>query len=183
VRAEISGASIIVYKGHGFGGDIHPDPTELHGSLNGFTLIHPEDPLGARLATQDMLVSTSRLAKNAIGFFWCCFCAGSSSADQVPVSEAIARRRIEAYSSTVFRMGGGGYFSGVNEEALLEEFFSNPNKTLGELYKEFGGNPEHAYKHVLWPEKSVWFDGSEQSGWGRAFVGDRNLTAVDILNP
>ena len=32
------------------------------------------------------------------------------------------------------RIGGGGYFSGVNEEALLEDLFAHPDKTVGELY-------------------------------------------------
>jgi len=86
--------------------------------LNGFCLVHSEDPAGARLGTQDMPVTTDRLADNAIGFF-CCHCAGGSASDPSPVSAALARRRIEAYSSTVMRIGGSGYFSGVNEEALV----------------------------------------------------------------
>jgi len=182
VRQAISGASIVVYKGHGFGlGDLPADPTEVYGGLNGFCLVHPEDPAGARLGTQDMLVTTNRLAENAIGFFFCCFCGGGSSGDTSPVSEALARRRIEAYSSTMMRMGGGGYFSSVNEEALLEDFFAHPDKTLGELYRDAGGDPDHAYPHVLWPDLSVWFDGSTESGWTRAFAGDPDLTARDIL--
>lgn len=182
VREAIGGASIIVYKGHGFGlGDIPADPTDMHGSVNGFCLVNPEDPSGARLGTQDMLVTTNRLAEDAIGFFFCCYCAGSSSSDPSPVSEALARRRIEAYSSTVMRMGGGSYFSGVYEEALLEDFFAHPEKSLGELYVSAGGVPDHVYPHILWPDLSVWFDGDLESGWGRAFVGDPDLTANDVL--
>ncbi|MGC9334477.1 MAG: hypothetical protein ACP5JJ_10035, partial [Anaerolineae bacterium] len=182
VREAIGGASIIVYKGHGFGlGDIPADPTEVYGGLNGFCLVHPEDPAGARLGTQDMLVTTNRLAENAIGFFWCCSCAGSSAADPSPVSEALARRRIEAYSSTVMRMGGGGYFSGVYEEGILEDFFAHPDKSLGELYRSAGGDPDHVYSHILWPDQSVWFDGNTQVGWTRAFAGDPDLTARDVL--
>ncbi len=184
VRRAIGGASIIVYKGHGFGlGDIPADPTEMYGGLNGFCLVHPEDPAGARLGTQDMLVATNRLARNAIGFFFCCSCAGASAADSSPVSEALARRRIEAYSSTVMRMGGGGYFSGVSEEALLEDLLAHPNKSLGELYVAAGGAPEHVYSHVLWPDQAVWFDGNTTSGWGRAFAGDPDLTGRDVLGP
>ena len=184
VRPAISGASIIVYKGHGFGlGDLPPDPTEMVGSLNGFCLVNPLDPAGARLGTQDMLVATNRLAQNAIGFFFCCSCAGTSAADSTPVSKALARRRIEAYSSTVIRLAGGGYFSGVNEESLLKAFFANPDKTLGELYAMHGGQPDHTYPHVLWDHLSVWFDGDTSRGWSRAFVGDPNLTARDILGP
>jgi hypothetical protein len=55
VREEIGNASILVYKGHGFGvGDDSGDPTEMHGGVNGFCLVHPEEPLGGFLATQDM---------------------------------------------------------------------------------------------------------------------------------
>ncbi|MFN2302881.1 MAG: hypothetical protein ACK2TV_04035, partial [Anaerolineales bacterium] len=80
VREAISGASIIVYKGHGFGiGDMPSDPTEMYGGLNGFCLVNPLDSWGARLGTQDMLVTTNQLAENAIGFFFCCYCAGHSS--------------------------------------------------------------------------------------------------------
>jgi hypothetical protein len=184
VRAALSGASIVVYKGHGFGiGDMPSDPTEMYGSLNGFCLVHPLDPLGARLGTQDMLVTTNRLAENAIAFFYCCYCAGDSSSDASPVSEALARRRIEAYSSTLLRIGGGGYFSGVNEEGILKDFFKYPNRSLGEIYKDHGGKPEHIYTHILWPDKAVWFDGDTTHGWNRAFVGNPDLTANDILEP
>lgn len=182
VRAAIGGASIVVYKGHGFGlGDLPADPTEMYGSLNGFCLVDPTDPAGARLGTQDMLITTNRLAENAVSFFFCCYCAGGSSSDPSPVSEALARRRIEAYSSTVLRMGGGGYFSVTSDESILADFFAHPDKTLGDLYKSAGGDPEHVYPHVLWPERSVWFDGNTQTGWYRAFAGDPNLTARDIL--
>jgi hypothetical protein len=182
VRQAIGGASIVVYKGHGFGlGDLPADPTEMYGGLNGFCLVHPEDPAGARLGTQDMLVTTNRLAENAIGFFFCCYCGGGSASDPSPVSEALARRRIEAYSSTMMRMGGGGYFSCVNEEGLLEDLFAHPDKTLGELYRDAGGDPDHVYPHVLWPDLSVWFDGNTVSGWTRAFAGDPDLTGRDVL--
>jgi len=182
VRQAISGASIIVYKGHGFGlGELPTDPTEMYGGLNGFCLVHPEEPAGAILGTQDMLVTTNRLAENAIGFFFCCSCAGTSSADASPVSEGLARRRIEAYSSTIIRMGGGGYFSGINEEGLLEDMFAHPDKTLGELYRDAAGSPDHMYPHILWPNMSVWFDGNTTIGWNQAFVGNSNLTGRDIL--
>ena len=184
VRPALSGASIVVYKGHGFGfSELTDDPTEMYGGLNGFCLVNPADSWGARLGTQDMLVTTNRLAENAIGFFSCCSCAGTSAVDVVPVSEALARRRIEGYSSTMLYMGGGGYFSGVNEEGILIDFFNNPDKTLGELYKRAGGDPDNVYSHILWPDISVWFDGNTQWGWSRAFVGNPNLTARDILYP
>jgi len=182
VRPALSGASIVVYKGHGFGiGDVPEDVTETYGGLNGFCLVDPMDPSGARLGTQDMLVTTNRLAENAIVFFFCCSCGGSSGGDTSPVAEALARRRIEAYSVTSLYMGGGGYFSSVNEENLLLDFFANPDKTLGELYESAGGPPDNVYPHVLWPELSVWFDGNAQEGWGRAFAGNPNLTARDVL--
>ena len=181
-RSAISGASIIVYKGHGFGlGDLPEDPTEMVGGCNGFCLVDPTDSWGARLGTQDMLIATSQLADNAIAFLFCCSCAGSSASDPVPVSEALARRRIEAYASTFLRMGARGYFSGVNEESLLEDFFANPHKTLGDLYGSVGGDPEHMYTHILWPDQAVWFDGDVEYGWGRAFVGNPDLTGNQVL--
>lgn len=184
VRAAISGASIIVYKGHGFGlGDIPVDPTEMVGSVNGFCLVNPMDPAGARLGTQDMLTATNRLAHNAVAFFFCCYCAGASSSDSSPVSEALARRRIEAYSATLVQMGGAGYYSGVDEAGIVEDLFRYPDKTLGEIYASHGGSAGHVYNHILWPTLSVWFDGSTSSGWGRAFVGNPNLRAGDIWQP
>lgn len=182
VRPALSGASIVVYKGHGFAwGGLSEDPTDMLGGLNGFTLVHPMDPLGARLGTQDMLVTTNRLAENAIVFFFCSYCAGSSGGDSSPVPLEVARRRIETYSSTSLYMGGSGYFASVYEESLLEDFFDHPDMTLGELYMSVGGAPDHIYPHILWPELSVWFDGNMQQGWSRAFVGNPNLTARDIL--
>jgi len=182
VRAAISGASIVVYKGHGFGlNDLPSDPDEMYGGLNGFCLVHPEDPSGARLGTQDMLVTTSRLAENAVGFFFCCYCGGGSSSDPSPVAEELARRRIEAYSSTVLRMGGSAYFSCTNEEAILLDMFAHPDKTLGDIYRSIHGDAPHGQSHILWPDVSVWFDGNPDEGWGEAFVGDPTLTARDVL--
>jgi hypothetical protein len=182
VRAVIGGASIVVYKGHGFSvGEPQPDPTEMYGSVNGFCLVNTTEPEGAILGTQDMLVATNRLARNAIGFFFCCFCAGTSGSDTGPITEEWARWRIEAYSSTILRMGGGAYFSSTNEEGFLRSFFENQDEPLSEIFKRIHGQPEHIYPHVLWPEVPVWFDGSGQSGWGEAFVGDPNLTPRQIL--
>lgn len=184
VRSALGGASIVVYKGHGFGvGDISADPTEMHGGCNGFCLVNPEEPDGARLGTQDMLVTTTKLADNAVGFFFCCSCAGSSAADPTPVSIELAKRRIESYASTVMFMGGRAYFSGINEEKLLEDFLNHPTQTLGELFTNIEGQPDHKFTHVLWPDLSVWFDGNTEVGWGGAFVGDPNLTPNDILTP
>jgi hypothetical protein len=182
VRAAIGGASIIVYKGHGFSaGEPGEDPTELYGGTNGFCLVNPNDPEGAVLGTQDMLVTTNRLAENAIGFFFCCYCAGPSASDTSTVSEDWARWRIEAYSSTVLRMGGRGYFSGVDEEAILNAFFSNIDKPLGEIYKSVQGAPDHTSLHILSSNIVVWFDGSITENWGEAYVGDPNLTPRQIL--
>ena len=182
VRPAISGASIIVYKGHGFGlGELPEDPTEMVGGVNGFCLVDPTDPPGARLGTQDMLIATNRLAENAVAFMFCCYCAGGSSGDPAPVSEALARRRIEAYASTFLRMGASGYFASVSEESLLEDLFSNPDKSLGDLYQSRGGDPQHTYPHILWPDVAVWFDGDTQRSWTRTFVGDPNLTAAEVL--
>lgn len=182
VRSAISGASIIVYTGHGFGlGDLPEDPTDMVGGCNGFCLVSPMDPLGARLGTQDMLIATSQLADNAIAFLFCCSCGGTSGADPVPVSEALARRRIEAYSSTFLSMGADGYFASVDMESILEDFFAHPNRTLGELYQSHGGAPGHTYTHILWPDRVVWFDGDTQHGWGRAFVGNPDLIAMRVL--
>lgn len=179
VREEIGNASIVVYKGHGFGvGDDTADPTEMHGGVNGFCLGQVEAPSEAFLATQDMLIATNRVAENAIGFFFCCSCAGASAVDDSPVSIEFAKKRIEAYSSTILRMGGGAYFSGVDEERFLRNLFANPTKSIGEIYQMTGGAPQHIFSHILWPEKNVWFDGPN---WGRAFVGNPNLTANDIL--
>jgi len=184
VRAALMGASIVVYKGHGFGvGDVSADPTEMVGGCNGFCLVNPEEPDGARLGTQDMLVTTTKLADNAVGFFFCCSCAGSSAADPTPVSIELAKRRIESYASTVMFMGGRAYFSGINEEKLLEDFLNHPTQTLGELFTNIEGQPDHKFTHVLWPDLSVWFDGNTEVGWGGAFVGDPDLTPMDILTP
>jgi hypothetical protein len=174
VRAAISGASIVVYKGHGYGlGEVPADPTDMYGSLHGF----------CRLGTQDMLFTTNRLAKNAIGFWFCCYCGGASSSDSTTVDEALARRRIEGYSSTMIQMGGIGYFSCVDEAAIIKDLFLYPDKTLGEIYRDHGGVADNIYNHVLFPELAVWFDGSQATTWGRAFVGDPNITARQILNP
>jgi hypothetical protein len=182
VRAAIGGASIVVYKGHGTSvGEPSADPTEFHGGTNSFCLVNPTDPEGAILGTQDMLVTTNRLAENAIGFFYCCFCAGPSSTDPSPVPEDWARWRIEAYSSTMLRMGGRGYFSGVNEEAILESFFANLDKPIGEIFKSIHGNPEHISQHILSSDIGLWFDGNIQANWGEVFVGDPNLTPRQIL--
>ena len=123
--------------------------------LSGFFLVHPEDPAGARLGTLDMPVTTNRFADKAIRFFFCCYCGGGSASDPSLVSEALARRRIEAYSSTVMRIGGRGYFSGVNEDALLEDLFAHSDKPLDEPYRDASGDPDHVYPHTLWPDLCV----------------------------
>ena len=160
----MSSSSIVVYKGHGLSmGDLPADTTEVCGRLNSSCLVHSEDPAGARLGTQDMSVTTNRLAENTIGFF-CCHCTGGSASDSSPVTAALARRCIEAYSSTVMRIGGSGYFSGVNEEALLEDLFAHPQKTLVEPYRDASGDPVHVYLLILWPDLSMCFLGTTVSG-------------------
>jgi len=87
VRANLSGASIVLYEGHGFGyaeGDLNYLVTG--GSNNGFCITDPTNLSGASLATQDMLVAYTQLARNAMVEVLACYAAGTSALDAAVIS-------------------------------------------------------------------------------------------------
>lgn len=185
IRANLSGASIVLYHGHGFGynpGDVNYLSTG--GANNGFCITDPDNLSGATLATQDMLIAYSQLARDAIVMNFACYSAGSSASDTTVVSEEVARRRVNDYSYTFLTIGAGAYFAGGDWSYYLNYILTSLDHTIGSAYQTAPGyDPAalHAYSHTQYPANSLWLDPSVNSqgqilGWWSAFVGDPDLT-------
>jgi len=190
VRQAIAGASVVVYKGHGFGfGEVPSDRGEMGGGINGFCLYNPDQPAGAQLATQDMLISTTDLAPGALVFVFACYSGGSSASDTSVVSQELAERRIEGYAFTFQAIGASVYMAACDEEAILGAILTNPNARIADVYCQVHGcQGVHRFTPYFYPAAAglfrAFFDGDgRQTGWGAAMVADPNWTARRILGP
>lgn len=190
LRGNLSGASIVLYAGHGFGYD--PDDVNYlstGGANNGFCLTDPEDPSGGTLATQDMLIAYSQLAQNAVVMVFACYSAGSSATDTTAVPEDVARRRVNDYAYTFLTIGAEAYFAGGDWGYYLERLFTSLDDTTGAAYQTAPGyDPAalRAYAHTQYPDDCLWLDPAVSStgevlGWGSAFSGDPDLPGRTIL--
>jgi photosystem II stability/assembly factor-like uncharacterized protein len=190
LRANLSGASVVLYEGHGFGYD--PDDVNYlstGGANNGFCLTDPEDPGGSTLATQDMLIAYGQLAQNAVVMTFACYSGGSSAGDTTVVSEDVARRRVNDYAYTFLTIGAGAYFAGGDWGHYLERLLTSLDDTAGAAYQTAPGyDPAvlRAYGHSQYPADSVWLDPwvsstGEVVGWWSAFAGDPDLTGRTIV--
>jgi photosystem II stability/assembly factor-like uncharacterized protein len=193
IRDNLSGASIVLYWGHGFG--YNPGDTNYlstGGSNNGFCITDPNNLNGATLATQDMLIAYSQLAKNAVVMNFACYSAGSSASDSFVVSEDVAKRRVNDYSYTFLTIGAAAYFPGGDWSYYLNYMLSSPlDHTTGSAYQTGPGyDPAtlRAYNHSQYPAKVLWLDPSVNSqgqiqGWWSAFAGNPDVTMGASTGP
>jgi len=190
IRANLSGASIVLYHGHGFG--YNPDDSNYlttGGANNGFCITDPDNLSGATLVTQDMLIAYSQLARNAMVMNFACYSAGSSASDTTVVSEEVAKRRVNDYAYTFLTIDAGAYFAGGDWNYYLNYMLSSLDHTTGSAYQTAPGyNPEalRAYNHVQYPACALWLDptvdsGGQVLGWWSAFAGDPTLTNRQIF--
>ena len=190
IRTNLSGASIVLYSGHGFGYD--PDDANYlttGGGNNGFCITDPDNLSGAALATQNMLIAYTQLARNAVIMIFSCYSAGASASDTAVVSEEVARRRVNDYAYTFLAVGAKEYFAGGDWDYYLDYLLSSPNHTAGLAYQTAPGyDPAvlRTYVHAEYPASVLWLDpavagGGAVLGWGSAFVGEPALTGKEVL--
>ena len=190
IRANLTGASVVLYQGHGFG--YNPDDGNYlgtGGANNGFCITDPDNLSGAALATQDMLIAHTQLAHGAVVMNFACYSAGSSASDTTVVSEEVARRRVNDYSYTFLTIGAGAYFAGGDWDHYLDHILGSLDNTAGSAYKTapgFDAADLRAYSHTQYGTDSLWLDPSVGSDgevvtWGSAFAGDPTLAGRTIL--
>lgn len=190
IRENLSGATIVLYHGHGFG--YHPDDVnylDTGGGNNGFCITDPANLSGATLATQDMLVAYSQLAQDAIVMIFACYSAGSSASDPAVVSEAVARRRVNDYAYTFHAIGARAYYAGGNWRHYLDYMLSSLDRTAGLAYQTapgYNASTLRAFQHNQYPAYELWLSPSVNStgqvtAWWTAFAGDPSLTGRQAL--
>jgi len=196
VRTHLQGASVVVYKGHGFGYDpADPMYVGTGGGNNGFCLTDPNNLSGAQLATQDMLIAYTQLAVNAVVVMnGACFTAGSAATDSEVISEEVAQRRVNDYAYTFLSIGARAYFANNYTEAPNQYFdfiFGSPHLSMGTVFQSTGYyDPDalRAYAHAQYPSDVLWLNPDQDSqgtvvGWNRAFAGDQDLRGDEIYLP
>ena len=188
VRRAIQGASVVIYKGHGFGfGEIPADTTEMGGGLHGFCLYNPDEPEGAQLATQDMLIATTDLAPGGLAFIFACYSGGSSDSDTEAVPQALAARRIEGYAYTFLAIGARAYFGGCGSNEVMERWLEQPGLTALDVYCGlYGCSDAFSLVPALFPGYAgrfkAFYDGSGRlASWGHALVADPGFSLAELL--
>jgi len=192
IRDNLSGASIVIYSGHGFGYD-PGDPNYLTtgGGNNGFCITDPNNLSGATLATQNMLIAYSQLARDAVVIMaGACYSAGSAGWDVGVVPEEVARRRVNDYSYTFLTIGAGAYFAGGSPDYYLEQILSNPEGDMDWNYKStpsFNPTSLRDFDHMQYPFYYLWLDPMVDPqgavlGWNSAFAGNPALTGGQVFS-
>lgn len=195
VLANIQGANLVVYMGHGYG---YPSPytTKLTESRQDGMGLNTYDGSGAGKYTYygaNMLKQYVHLAPNAIVFLnHLCYSAGNGEPGMALPSWDVARQRVDNMAAgwlgtgakTVFAYGSQLFVKSLNKlfdttsDASMEDIFRMPGAKPTEYYGWVGWDPRK-FDSVRTPGATNFMDPSLKEGWYRAVTGDLTMTASE----
>ena len=191
VLANVQGASLVVYMGHGYGWPSPYTNRLTESRQDGFGLnSFPGSGraqytyYGARPIRESI-----RLAPNAVVMLvHGCYTAGNGEPGMAIPSQALARERVDNYASGFLAAGAGAVFAfGWNQQLNYPHALATTNSTMDELFSASGGGSPTGY--VGWrdatlestrtPGAMMHVDPHPTAGYYRALTGNLTMTAAD----
>lgn len=200
-KTAASGASIIVYFGHGNG---FPNPyssTENPLSVNGWGLRDPAKSWGGTTCGNSVLryYGESYLTGAVSGYGWtgggitpaanfvmvysnACYAPGAGES-RPAAAESVAVARVANYSTPALRLGGTYFATDLGSDRLVDLILRNPNQDFGSIFRMGNGFDAAALRSRAHPDvagSQVWVQKTSNQWLGTdywyAFAGNPNRT-------
>lgn len=191
VLANIQGANLVVYMGHGYG---WPSPytkemTESRQNGMGLNTYAGSGPSQYTYYGANKLKESVVLAPNAIVFLnHLCYSAGNAEPGMAIPSWDVARQRVDNMANgwlatgarAVFAYGSQSYIKTIralmSSDATIEDMFRMPGAKPRYYYGWVGWDPRK-FDSVRTPGAKNFMDPDPKSGFYRAVTGDLSMTA------
>ncbi|MGI8928968.1 MAG: FlgD immunoglobulin-like domain containing protein [Candidatus Limnocylindrales bacterium] len=191
VLANIQGANLVVYMGHGYG---WPSPyTEVmkESRQNGMGLNSWADSGRDQYTYYGAIPIKDNidLAPNAIVILaHLCYASGNGEAGMAIPSEDLARQRVDNFANGFLAAGARAVFAfGWNQKLNYPDALARSNSTMDQMFMTVaGGSPAG---HVGWrearfdsertPGAKIHLDPHSSYGYYRSLTGDLDMTAAD----
>jgi flagellar hook assembly protein FlgD len=185
VLANIQGASIVVYLGHGNGWPSPYAPFQTS-TKDGFGL-NPTaggSAYSVQYYGEGPIAASVVLAPNAVVLLsHACYTAGSSEPGQAAPSLAVAQERVDNYAAGFLRAGARAVFaySHADVSPVIRDLFTT-RKTIDEIFmgSGYGGGLDVRFPSLRSPGYDVHMDPESSSGFYRSVVGSLLLTAEQV---
>ena len=185
VLANIQGASIVVYLGHGNGWPSPYAPFQTS-TKDGFGL-NPTaggSAYSVQYYGEGPIAASVGLAPNAVVLLnHACYTAGSSEPGQAPPTLAVAQERVDNYAAGFLRAGARAVFaySYADVSPVIRDLFTT-RKTIDEIFMGSGynGGLDVRFPSLRTPGYDVHMDPESSSGYYRSVVGSLALTAEQV---
>lgn len=176
ITTAARGAHFLLYRGHGVYQGQMPHPT-----VGGFSLKNG-------IIVPARIRADLQLAPNAIVMLYGCFTAGSSSADQVPITSAEAQRRVTEYARPFMDNGAAGYYANWYGDAFqmfVRALFAG--QTLQQTYEAYFDYNQNTVERYAYPADATYvmlldkdIDG-EMIQYNHAFIGKPEQTLSGLF--
>ena len=184
VLAEVQGASLVAYFGHGYGWPSNTDKlTESSQDGMGLNSYDGSGPAEVTYYGATLITQNFRLAPHAVVFLQHgCYTAGNGELGApIPTSD-VARQRVDNFASGWLEAGAGAVFALqwgtrfdypdalTNTDSTIDQLFTSPREYVGsnELYFDSQRTPG-AVNHL---------DPDPKDGYLRAVTGDLAMTTA-----
>ena len=191
VLANIEGASLVVYMGHGYG---WPSPytsklTESRQDGMGLNSFDGSGPNEYTYYGANLIKANVHLAPNAVVILvHGCYTAGNGEPGMATPTEDLARERVDNFASGYLGAGARAVFAfGWNQKLNYSNALMTSNSTMDQLFMTSGGGSpsgfvgwqDHRFESVRTPGAVSHLDPHASYGYYRAVTGDLGMTAAD----
>ncbi|CAN5817480.1 hypothetical protein BH24CHL6_BH24CHL6_17210 [soil metagenome] len=185
VLANIQGANLVAYLGHGNG---WPSPygSSQEKTKNGFGL-NPFEGAGKANVEYwggNRIRNSIVLAPNAVVLLnHLCYAAGNGESGTAIPSWNIAHQRVDNFAAAFLTVGASSVFAYTSQpvDSVVQALFTT-DKTMAQIFTSAGSKPEPYYGYVGWDARKLasvrvpgalnFLDPAQKSGFQRALSGD-----------
>ena len=183
VLANIQGASIVVYLGHGNG---WPSPYAPFQTLtkDGFGLNATDGSSTVRYYGESYVAANVHLAPNAVVLLeHLCYAAGNSEPGLAPPTAAVAMERVDNFGAGFLRAGARAVFAyGITDVATVIRDLMTTHRSMDEIFMGSGyiGGRDIRFPSLRTPGYDVHMDPASSTVFYRSVVGDLQMTADEV---
>jgi flagellar hook assembly protein FlgD len=180
VLANIQGASIVVYLGHGNGWP-SPYPPFTPARQDGLGLNATDGSTVVQYYGEGPVASYVHLAPNAVVLLeHLCYASGNSEPGLTPPTTAVAMQRVDDFGAGFLRAGAHAVFAyGISDVSTVIRDLMTTHRTMDQIFMGTGyiGGRDIRFPSLRTPGFDVHMDPASSTVYYRSVVGDLSMTA------